>query len=271
MSAVGRETLVKIHVGAIPADATKNDLLYYFSKFGPVVDVLMSTRIRTRTSSVLNQGSCVLLVNDESTSTNILEASHFFRGRKIKCLKFLEGNALREHNRVNNERRLIVKNVPNHVSIGELKCYLKQHGEIEYLFFLKQKKYPCKLKTASVQYESPESTAAAINSQMHTVLGSKIKIHPYDRSYKKIKNSSHSLRPSQSSCKEQSSEEPCPISQQPFNCPKPCPTLPKLSDMDHFIKPTNKEYYLEQNRDGFKEDQSLCKEPKVRYNIKVRV
>jgi RNA recognition motif-containing protein len=231
----------------------------------------MSTRTKSRTSELLNQGSCVLLVKDESTATKILEATHFFRGRKITCLKFLEGDALKELNRLNNERRLIIKNVPRRVSIQDLELYLHQFGKIEFLFFLKQKKYTFKFRTASVQFKSTKSAAAAKANSGQKMFGSKLRFDSYDHQYKKSRNASSSQLPGELGYQDHSPEVAVSSSDTFHHTPQACHRdSSNATPIDHFLKPTSRKYHSMRTESELYQRSKVHTELVVRYNLKLK-
>lgn len=126
-----------IFVGSIPASATRQELFEYFSQFGSIIRVEVSSKKQRRRSTQRNPGYCQIVVGDWDTAAKILRhENHHFQGRKISCQPFRKSGSLKRSNLLNNRRRIIIKNLP--VSYTEFKLieYFKSHGEIDIGFIL---------------------------------------------------------------------------------------------------------------------------------------
>lgn len=150
----------KVYIGSIPGDATKKEILNFFSQFGYVVDVHMFYKSHELVGNRrLNKGYCHLLVGDKAFAEQLISSEHYFKGRTIFCNRFLTGSNLKRNNELHDSTRVIIKYLPEYVSEGELKEFMSQFGSVKAAFFMPQhpgeqafEKH--KYKTASVQFHS---------------------------------------------------------------------------------------------------------------------
>ncbi len=142
------EKSLSIYVAGIPTKISKNELYSYFSYFGPISTVATFSNVDTR-HSVQNgasisarariKGYCIVTTASWSTYSKILSTEkHQLHGKQVVCARFQEGSKLMRLNRLNNQKRVIVKNVPSSLDLEQLKCFLSvSFGQVELMYELK--------------------------------------------------------------------------------------------------------------------------------------
>ena len=270
MASPYHEISLKIHVGSIPADSTEEDLYSYFANFGKIMGIQLSRRFKTRSSTMLNQGSCVLMAGDHQTVEMILATPHNFEGRKLKCHRFVEGEALQELNRSNNERRLIIKNVHRDVQLQILHEYLVQFGEIECLFFLHQTRRLHRFRTASVQFTTKESADHVLERPSFKINGSKIKIQSYNHEFKRPRRTSQPINQrlpgTSSASSDKRNQQSNPTANQQLARKSP----PLSIETNHSLKPTKRAYFISNLWLITAEGRSPSLTCNIRYNLLAR-
>lgn len=188
MDEIGRNQKFKIYVGAIPAKISSNEVKQYFSKFGQIDDVLMffnSEKDGARSAQRLNKGYCHLVVpNEEIRNAIISYTKHTLWGREILCESFIRGKELRKCNQLNNDRRVIAKNLPINFTVSDLVNSFSSFGELTRAYFFPSSSTSRNL-TASLQFQSPKSASWLLSQSSMTIQGQRIKPVPYVKNHGK--------------------------------------------------------------------------------------
>lgn len=129
---------LRIYVAGIPTRLTKENILGYFREFGPISSV--ETFVHSEGKSSRIKGYCVLTTTCYLTYSQILEQpKHLLFGRSILCAKYQEGTKLMRQNRLNNQRRIILRGVAASTSLEDLQRHLYQIlGPIEVIYEFKE-------------------------------------------------------------------------------------------------------------------------------------
>jgi RNA recognition motif-containing protein len=142
------EKSLSIYVAGIPTKISKHELYSYFSYFGPISTVATFTNADTR-HSVQNaacisprariKGYCIVTTASWTTYSKILSTEkHQLHGKQVVCARFQEGSKLMRLNRLNNQKRVIIKNAPPSLNLEDLKCFLSvSFGQVEIMYELK--------------------------------------------------------------------------------------------------------------------------------------
>lgn len=136
---------LKVYVAGIPKNITKEELYNYFCYFGPIGNItLFASKDPNHQSCKVGpkkplKGYCVVSVLDWNTFSAILAyRRHSLFGRSIYCTRYQEGNKLMRQNRLNNQKRVIFKNVPVSFDIESLRLLIERHvGKVEVLYEFK--------------------------------------------------------------------------------------------------------------------------------------
>lgn len=133
------ESSYSVYVAGIPTKTTKKEIMAYFGQFGPVTDVNTFDNEESgkypSTSSRRIKGYCIVKTNDKQAYASILcFQSHSMFGRSIACAKYQEGAKLMRLNRLKNQRRIMLTNIPLDLKQEELKIFLETTvGKVEVL------------------------------------------------------------------------------------------------------------------------------------------
>ena len=139
-------TKFSVYVAGIPTKTTRHEIETYFCQFGKIDDVQTFNNCQQagRESKDANQGRnkgyCVLLTSCRQTYNTILDfQKHTIFGRSILCAKYQEGSKLMRLNRLNNQRRVIIRNVPAEFKQDELQVYFDTIiGKVDILYEFKE-------------------------------------------------------------------------------------------------------------------------------------
>lgn len=126
-------------VSGIPRRSSTDDVLEYFSKFGSVkVEKYQSFFKKQKAKPTYKGGNgyCILLMESERTFSSILATkTHVFFGRTLDVAPMRQGMDLIAFNADRNNRRVLLKGVPNEVCQDTLiEVIQSSFGEIEKIF-----------------------------------------------------------------------------------------------------------------------------------------
>lgn len=269
------ENCLKIHVGPVPADTTEKDLKRHFGRFGQITKVFVRYNSKNRSQMKLIHSSCTILVSDMDTYQQILAANHFFKGRKVKCTKYMEGEELDRYNKESNERRIIIKNIPNDVKFPWLESIVKPYGEIDFLYFLHEsnpnslRRYNNTCQTASLQFTFKASALKLLEKRNYPLGNTKIKFQKYDHNFNQQRSTPYtpmSLSGGSSVAKADINnkyEYQEKTNQDPSLMKKP----QSKKVFPHYLKPTLRQFYTPER----KLNQEFSPPPtnNIRFNINV--
>lgn len=129
----------RVFVSGIPRRSSTDDVLEYFSKFGSVkVEKYQSYFKKQKAKPTYKGGNgyCILLMESERTFSFILATkTHVFFGRTLDVAPMRQGMDLIAFNADRNNRRVLLKGVPNEVCQDTLiEVIQSSFGEIEKIF-----------------------------------------------------------------------------------------------------------------------------------------
>lgn len=132
-----------VYVAGIPTKTTKKEIFSYFSQFGPITQVETFDNAEASGFSAAGfrriKGYCVVTTSNKQAYASILGFStHMMFGRSILCAKYQEGSKLMRLNRLNNQRRVVIKILNGDLKQEDLKSFLDLNvGRVEVLHELK--------------------------------------------------------------------------------------------------------------------------------------
>lgn len=129
---------LSVYVAGIPTRISREEILAYFNQFG-CIDWI-ETFAHPEGKSTHIKGYCVLTTSSWQTYSSILsQPKHSMFGRSIVCTKYQEGSKLMRLNRLNNQRRVILRNVGSITKLDDLKAHLEKNiGKIEVIYEFKE-------------------------------------------------------------------------------------------------------------------------------------
>lgn len=184
----------KVFVGSLPALASSDDVRSYFSWYGQIIQIQMKTFVKdSRPNLLLNYGYCVIVTASKHIAANILAHDHYFSDRRIICKPYLSGTRRHRMNENNNSRRVVIKNVPAHLTEDVVKSELEVYGPIDLVFNLTNRYYmeelskrPKATKSVSVQFSSAESACSLFAQKSVKLFNSyRVRIQAYRHDLKK--------------------------------------------------------------------------------------
>ena len=136
----GEETY-SIYIAGIVHYATSADIKRYFSSFGKIERISTfedrsQNWASTEGERSAMRGFCIISTKSLKTFQSIMNAEeHWFMGRRLNCQEYVQGEDLQSHNKMLNDRRVVLKQVPLSIDEKKLKHTLESiAGEIEMFF-----------------------------------------------------------------------------------------------------------------------------------------
>jgi len=112
-----------IHVAGLPSRITADEIWKYFSGFGQV----QAVKTIPSQSPGKVKGYCMVRMEDEESYQAILdEKKHRILGSGIICVPYQSGNQLMRENRVNNQKRIVVRGIPPGLYLHQIKSFFDQ-------------------------------------------------------------------------------------------------------------------------------------------------
>lgn len=129
----------RVFVSGIPRRSSTEDVLEYFSKFGPVrVEKYQSYFKKQKAKPTYKGGNgyCILLVESERTFSGIMATkTHVFFGRTLDVAPMRQGMDLIAFNADRNNRRVLLKGVPHEVCQETLiEVIQSSFGQVDKIF-----------------------------------------------------------------------------------------------------------------------------------------
>lgn len=109
-----------IHVAGLPSRITPEEIWTYFGAFGEV------QAVKTVPSHAPGKvkGYCMVRMADEFSYNYVLEEkNHKLLGATIVCVPHQSGNQLMRENRVNNQKRVVVRGIPHGLHLNQIKAF----------------------------------------------------------------------------------------------------------------------------------------------------
>ena len=167
-----------VYVAGISKQISKEELYKYFNQFGLISEITTFRKAlapsNTYEEESTQKGYCFVNTFCRQTFSHILNYQyHSIFGRSIYCTKYEEGSKLMRQNRMNNQRRVIIKQVPIYLELSSLRLLLEQTvGKVEILYQFKDSstKPQCitsnnsqKFKSFSVMFEEKSCALFLLN------------------------------------------------------------------------------------------------------------
>lgn len=195
---------LKVYVAGIPKTISRQELYHYFTQFGQISDITTyfnsdpTLHGYTGDGSTQQKGYCVVATGCRSTFAKILGYHyHSLSGRSVYCTKYQEGSKLMRQNRMNNQRRVIIRQVPTHFYISCLRVLLEQTiGKVEILYQFKEpsteseglpSKQPVKFRSYSVMFEDKSCAQLLLNLKEVTLNESTFVVEKFKPAGKRAK------------------------------------------------------------------------------------
>jgi RNA recognition motif-containing protein len=132
-----------IYVAGIPKKLSRQGLYEYFGQFGSIKQINLAcvpyANIQENLEENCQKGYCYLSTECWATFSRIVShPSHSLLGREIYCTKYQEGSKLMRQNRMNNQRKAIIRGVPHYLDMKGLRLLLEATiGPIELMYQFK--------------------------------------------------------------------------------------------------------------------------------------
>lgn len=166
-----------IYVAGIPKHCSRQILFNYFSQFGSITDISPLAEPWNNCSSARDgshhKGYCYISTACGETFSRILGyRSHILFGRGLYCTMYQEGSKLMRQNRINNQRKVILRGVPFEIDTDGLRVLLEETiGKVELMYQFKDStistdcvnQQPTKVRSFSVMFEEKSSALFLLN------------------------------------------------------------------------------------------------------------
>ncbi len=159
-----------VYVAGIPTKTTKKEISSYFSQFGPITSVETFENDEASGTSAAGskriKGYCVISTYSKQAYASILGyPEHMMFGRGILCAKYQEGSKLMRLNRLNNQKRVVIKIVNGDLKQEELKSFLDINaGKVEVLHELKPDHFMSAPGSASSDAKTKQFTSCGASN-----------------------------------------------------------------------------------------------------------
>ena len=133
----------RVYIGGLSASGEAAGLARFFSRFGAVDGVQYFPKTADRQSA--NNNTCnnrksyyILTTRSEDAFQRIIDSQDIvYNKRKLFCMKYMTGAELAKHNQDRNQRRFLVKHVPQALAEKDLVALLEaQVGRVELVYKL---------------------------------------------------------------------------------------------------------------------------------------
>jgi len=174
--------MYKIYIGCLPASCTKEELVGYFSYFGPTISVKIVKRARNKLCS----GNAILECGTEYMFNAIVAQREFdFHDRRIYCEPVLQGRLLEKKNRELSLRRIYISNLPSGVSNDQLQEQFKLFGPVQNAYRIRTLHNEDR-PFGFVTFHSQRSASLAVSTGSLIINGRKILILRFKKNEKII-------------------------------------------------------------------------------------
>lgn len=113
---------LKVFITGLALGTSLKKVTNYFSSFGDVEVTFQDIGYKNKAS---HSGACVVQTFTKPTFSSILNNLLVFEGRVLHSSVYREGKALLAHNSFINKRRVVLKKVPGHLSLEQVKHKLE--------------------------------------------------------------------------------------------------------------------------------------------------
>ena len=120
---------LKIFIGGIPANTTREELFDHFKQYGVILDLVIIKDKQTHNP----RGFGFVTYQDEDSFENALKDKHFFHGKEIELKRALprDQNPKELLKKSQESRKLFVGGLPKNLQLEEFTDYFEKYGEIE--------------------------------------------------------------------------------------------------------------------------------------------
>ncbi len=164
----------KVFVGSIPGYYREADIYELFAPFGNILAISLSHKLD---QPELNRGYCILAMNTALEAKRIIQTKqiHIGNGRYVICKPYLQGQRLQREILKHDQRRLILKHLPDDLNEYYIKEYFEaMAGRVE-VVFVYQPDHPNsdpldfkRVRTASVTFHEVKSVDRLFSSPTET-------------------------------------------------------------------------------------------------------
>jgi len=164
--------MYRIHLSNLSQEASKVELLSYFSKFGPITSVKI---VRDRQKMCKGHGK--VIAKNEACFHNILRSKHFISGNEILVEPFLKGKQL-----IHKELRVLTRQVAVYgneiekIPIPRFHSALSKFGLIESIEFPQKAQ---QTETAVVIFKTSKSAQLCLEAEETTISNIVLRFRPY--------------------------------------------------------------------------------------------
>ena len=183
MERITRKPL-KIFIGGLTLDTKEDDLHTYFSKYGPVHDVLV---IKNRSTNV-SKGYGFVTAGTQEIYNKIIESKHHLNGRRLDCLPgFKKTEKPEEFDKFCN-LRIFVGGISKETTDSDLYIYFESFGKIKKAFVIRNPHTQISRKFGFVIMENEEEADRLLIQKRHKIGNSiaNIKRFSKEEDYKKM-------------------------------------------------------------------------------------
>lgn len=164
----------KVFVGSIPGYYREKDVRAIFEPYGIVTSVRINFKAENPS---LNRGYCILTFRDPALAAHLIDTKqiHIGNGRYVICKPYLQGQRLQREILKHDQRRLILKHLPDDLDEYYIKEYFEaMAGRVE-VVFVYQPDHPNsdpldfkRVRTASVTFHEVKSVDRLFSSPTET-------------------------------------------------------------------------------------------------------
>ena len=262
-TATSNNRALRVYIGGLSSSNEAEGLTRFFSRFGDIDNIQYFSKTADRQSSN-NNNTCnnrksyyILTTRSEDAFKRIIDSQDIvYNKRKLFCLKYMTGPELASHNQDRNQRRFLVKHVPQELTENDLFMLLENHvGEVELIYKLesthesskepasKFRTFGLLLRNSQVARILPKVLSVAVASSHSQITVQRFFHNKEEQSHSSSKNVFHPSKRSKKNvlrCQktQESSTDSTPLT--------PQLSLKQLGDLIR-LKPTSSQYSLLRN------------------------
>lgn len=194
-----KKGLYVIYVAGVPKKVSRQGLYEYFAKFGRISQITTAGSPNSvpmdKEEEFGQKGFCLISTTSWDTFSFILGyQAHVLLGRSIYCTKYQEGSSLMRQNRMNNQKKIIIRGIPPYLDMNSLKLLLEQTiGKVELMYQFKEISLPqdpsCRdpSKSFSVMFEEKSSAHHLLNLKQVSFNDSTLHVEKFRPASKRTK------------------------------------------------------------------------------------
>lgn len=168
-----------LHLGSIPGNLTREELLAELSKIARIDKLDLKTK---SSGESLNSGFAWLRVSSEADKSRLLKTPVVIRGRTLKVSPEYQGEELERYQDQYRRRTVYLKNLPPECTDLQLTQLFAQHfGLVEKAFRIVHQSTQTKKSYGNVVFVHEADASAAISAKYLDFGGSRIEIFEYKK------------------------------------------------------------------------------------------